>query len=91
MKELCGPRRSSGSEILPLHQPDTESSGYGVESSAGTGSSAPDDKNIERIRLAGACERRLLRFPGRHDGAGLVHLLSKGFEPGITSVVAGRY
>lgn len=89
MKELRGSRRSSGGEILPLHEPDAESSRDGVEGGAGTGGAAADDENVERIRLAGGRERRLLRLPGRHDGAGVVHLLPEGLEGGAPSVVAG--
>lgn len=89
MKELRGSRRSSGGEILPLHEPDAESSSHGVECGAGTGGAAADDENVERIRLSGGLERWKLRLPGRHDGVGVVHLLPECLEAGTASVIAG--
>lgn len=46
MNELGGARGSSGGEILPLDETDTEPSGDSIERHAGAGGAAADDEHV---------------------------------------------
>lgn len=62
---------------------------HDIECDTGTDDITVDDKHIEQIWLAD-CKRQLLCLSGQHDSIGVVHILSKGLEARIASIVAGE-
>lgn len=71
MDELSRPRRSAGREILPLHEPDAEPAGGGIQRDAAAGGPAADDEDVEGASGAGADQRGLLGGARRHGGEGV--------------------